>query len=55
METQTSTTGITFKVDADVLAESAEATAEAVVKAKHDLDKVIMLKYGKKIKILEVL
>ncbi len=39
METQTSTTGITFKVDADVLAESAEATAEAVVKAKHDLDK----------------
>ena len=38
METQTTTSGITFKVNTEVLADLGETTTQAVVDAKHALD-----------------
>ena len=38
METQATTSGITFKVNTEVLADIGEATTQAVVAAKHAVD-----------------
>ncbi len=38
METQATTSGITFKVNTEVLADIGEATTQAVVDAKHAVD-----------------
>jgi hypothetical protein len=38
VETQTTTSGITFKVNTEVLADLGETTTQAVVDAKHALD-----------------